>query len=804
MCVTDAIEEKTFMMRWIKTTMLATSLMLTGTSAATTAGTMVEAKRYLTEMPATFTKNLGQWPDEILFRASDRGTVYWFAKDGLYYQFTRGKSTPDTSPFDAASVPEAFPAPAEYEVLMIRARFKNLNPDVHVRAERLIDYKCNYFLGDDPAKWRTDVPNYESITYENIYEGIDLTFANTNRQLDCKLEISPGSDLSQLQIEYENVSSLSVGGNGELRIETSWGEVRARVPDVYTTTQEAECDAAVNTLLFDGNSLGFTAAEGDDRSQALVFSPGLVFGTFLGGGDWEEARCIQVELDSIYIAGETASANFPTAGPVWDHSYNLNLDLFLCRLTPNGNQLFTSTYLGGSGRDQCRAMEMVANSKLVVVAGWTNSADFPMTLPFDNTANGLNDAFVSVLPRTYFSLEASTYFGGTLDDHCQSMKAELLDSVLYVWLAGDTKSTNLPTVDAYDVSHNGSRDVFLAELRWPYIQSTAPSNPNLGYSTYYGGSDDEWGSGIAVDAVNGRVYITGRTGSSDFPTINAIDNTLGSFDAFVAGFDEAGNGQVYPLFSTFLGGPSNDNGSSIIRRPSGELIVAGTIQSHGLTTPGVFQSTLHGLQDVFVAIISANGSSLLRCTYIGGSDGEWLNDGVGSHVDSQGNIYVTGATDSPDFPLGDAFDVSLNGTNDVFAVKLSPDLSSLLYGTYLGGNQTDWATGIEVGSSGCILVTGYTLSSDFPVLDPYDGALNGLSDAFVTKLCIPTCGDADGTGILTISDPVFLINYIFAGGPAPNPLSNGDADCNSIVTISDAVYLINYIFAGGLAPCAAC
>lgn len=797
------------MMRFTNLIVLGISLVLVETAVATVAGARVEANRYRTEMPATFTKNLGQWPEEILFRASDHGTVYWFTKNGIYYQFTRKKGAAEAAAHNAASMREAnSPSALAYETLFLKAHFINSNPEPHVRTERLIDYKCNYFLGDDPAKWRTEVPNYESITYEDVYEGINLTFYKNRQQLECHLTVSPGSDLSRLQIEYENVSSLAVNGRGELRIETSWGELRAQVPDIHTMTPEAETDISIQAQLCESNSLGFTAVGGTARSQALIFSPGLVFSTLLGGGDWEEARCIQVELDSIYIAGETASANFPTTGPVWDHSYNLNTDVFLCRMTPNGNQLFTSTYLGGSGLDQCRAMEMVPNSSLVVVAGWTNSSDFPMNLPFDNTANGSNDAFVSVLPRTFFSLGASTYFGGTLDDRCQSMRAELLDSVLYVWLTGVTQSTNLPTVDAYDVSHNGSQDVFLAEILWPFVQSTAPSNAIIGYSTYFGGSSNDEGLSIAVDAVNGRAYITGYTGSLDFATVNAIDNTLGSIDAFVAGFDEAGNGQVYPLFSTYLGGPSNDKGSSIIRTPSGELIVAGDIQSNGLATPGAFQTALNGLQDVFLAKISASGSTILQCTYVGGSVNEGVNPDLTGRrlidVDLQGNIYLTGHTESPDFPSVSAFDASLNGLNDLFVVKFSPDLSSLLFGTYLGGTDVEWATGIEVISGGCVLVTGYTQSSDFPVLDPYDGALNGGSDAFVTKLCIPTCGDADGTEFVTISDAVFLINYIFAGGPAPNPLLNGDADCNSLVTISDAVYLINFIFAGGLAPCASC
>ncbi len=825
MHVTNAAKEKSSMKRWIKLSMLAMSLMLMGTSAATTAGTMVEAKRYLTEMPATFTKNLGQWPDEILFRASDRGTVYWFAKDGVYYQFTRGKSTPETSPFDAASVAEAIPAPAEYEVLMIRARFKNLNPDVHVRADRLIDYKCNYFLGDDPAKWRTDVPNYESITYENIFDGINLTFANANQQLECKLEISPGADLGQVLIVYDNVSSLLIDGDGKLQLETPWGDLETMAPPVHGSTSGDNRIRGICTRLLDSSTLGLAFYGGQDQSQAIALAPGLVFSTYLGAAGGDEGTAVRVFQDTVYVAGSTSSALFPVTSGAFDLTHNVPTDGFVSKFNPAGSALVFSTFIGGFGDETiCDLLIDAIADDAILLTGYTDAGGFPRMLPYDNTHNGLEDAFATALSRDGDELFMSTYLGGTGRDYGQGLAASLRITESQGWIdvivVGSTSSSDFPTANAFDATHNGLSDAFCTRLRWESPFWVPPSAPI--YSTYIGGTQTDRGLGISQWTSVGTPCLTGTTNSSNFPTANAYDQTLADNygDAFVCQFAVAGNGQLYPILSTYFGGandagsPYPDIGKSICRDTSsspGDIVVYGSAASDGLATTGSFDE-IRDKRDAFVARFNSSGNVLLACTYLGGQNDEyfsWENSyraGNSLALDA-GLVYVAGSTRSPDFPLKNAIDASLDGPEDIFVAKLDPSLATLHYGSYLGGTQQDVAQSISVGvnSSGeCVYICGDTYSGNFPIVNPYDGVGGSDLDAFVAKLRIPTCGDADGNGIATISDAVYLINFIFAGGPAPNPLLNGDADCNSIVTISDAVYLINYIFAGGPAPCAAC
>jgi hypothetical protein len=204
-----------------------------------------------------------------------------------------------------------------------------------------------------------------------------------------------------------------------------------------------------------------------------------------------------------------------------------------------------------------------------------------------------------------------------------------------------------------------------------------------------------------------------------------------------------------------------------------------------------------------VTKLSNSGNSLIYSTYLGG-EGEDM--GVGISVDDGGNALVTGYTDSINFPALNPYQTTLQGTHDIFVTKLSSSGNSLIYSTYLGGGGVDMGIRIAVYDSGYVYVTGYTESSDFPTLNPYQ-MYQGGGDAFVTKLTLTpqySCGDVDSDESVTIADVVFLVDYIFMGGAAPQPISLADVDCSGSINIADVVYLIGYIFSGGPAPCDGC
>jgi len=259
-----------------------------------------------------------------------------------------------------------------------------------------------------------------------------------------------------------------------------------------------------------------------------------------------------------------------------------------------------------------------------------------------------------------------------------------------------------------------------------YSEALLATYPKLNFSTYFGGSGgSERGYGIAVTE-DGSCYMTGQTGSSDFPTLNAYNNTFGgNRDAIVAKLTSSGS----LLWSTYFGGSDLDYSNDIAVASDGSCYIMGTTQSNDFPTQNAYNSTYNGNGDTFLAKFSTSGS-LLWSSYLGGSR---LDVGQSIAVASDGSCYVTGYTNSSDFPAQNAYDSTFNGGYiDVFVSKFSTN-GDLLWSSYLGGIGVDWGYGIAVASDGSCYVTGFTASSDFPTLDAYNPSSNGDWDVFVSK-----------------------------------------------------------------------
>ena len=318
------------------------------------------------------------------------------------------------------------------------------------------------------------------------------------------------------------------------------------------------------------------------------------------------------------------------------------------------------------------------------------------------------------------ALSYSTYLGGNGDDYGYGIAVDRSGSA---YVVGYTNSANFPLANAARGSFGGGADdAFVAKLN--------PAGNGLVYSTYLGGSDDDFGLAIAVDSA-GSAYVTGSTSSGDFPTANALQGSLNGLggNAFVAKLNPAGNGLVY---STYLGGGIFDVGQGIAVDTSGNAYVTGVTDSSNFpTTGGAFQRTYQGtVGTAFVSKINAAGNGLAYSTYLGGSD----STGNGIAVDSAGAAYVTGAANSANFPTAAPLQGVSGGAGDTFVSKLAPDGSALTYSTYLGGSGGDTGYGIAVDSSGDAIVAGQTNSPNFPTTNAAQNALGGADDAFVAAL----------------------------------------------------------------------
>ena len=366
----------------------------------------------------------------------------------------------------------------------------------------------------------------------------------------------------------------------------------------------------------------------------------LTYASFLGGEAWDAGYALAVDGDGyIYLAGDTASDHFPLQSP-YQPSREGDVDLFVAKLSPDGQTLVWATYIGGNGYDSLDITSTggaiaLDSQRQVVVAGITGSADFPVANAYDNWYGGQYDAFVLKLNAAGSGLVFSTYLGSYGVDAAGFVAIGPADSV---YVTGQTTSTAFPTLSAYQTSRRGSRDAFVAKF---------DAAGALVYSTYLGGTSEEAGYGIDVDD-SGRAYVTGETMSGTFPvTVDAFQPTLkGSTDAYLARLGPQGNTLEY---GTFLGGNYMDSGYSLVLDASHRAHVLGGSNSSAFpVTPGAYQGANGGGQDAFVCRFDPACTGLEYATFLGGYGAEY---GFGLALDGNGAACVTGYTTSPNFPL---------------------------------------------------------------------------------------------------------------------------------------------------------
>ncbi|QII12692.1 hypothetical protein KsCSTR_33130 [Candidatus Kuenenia stuttgartiensis] len=474
-----------------------------------------------------------------------------------------------------------------------------------------------------------------------------------------------------------------------------------------------------------------------NKTKELVIDP-LLASTYLGGQDDDRGRYLTLDASgNVYVTGLTSSSDFPTTVGAYDTSFNSSsYNVFVSKLDSGLTSLLASTYLGGSSHDYSHSLALDASGN-VYVTGLTSSSDFPTTVgAYDTSFNSSSyNVFVSKLDSKLTRLLASTYLG--IAGPTDSGPSIALDASGNVYVTGFTSSSDFPTtVGAYDTSRN-AYDIFVSKLDGRLTSLLA--------STYLGGSSDDYGKSIALDA-GGNVYVTGHTSSTNFPTTDgAYDTSSDKYysDVFVSKLD---SGLTSLLASTYLSGSSNDYSHSLALDTSGNVYVTGWTKSSNFpTTAGAYDTTYNGDYDVFVSKLDSDLMSLLASTYLGYSGYDY---GYSLALDASGNVYVTGLTSSSDFPTTvGAYDTSgnYNGDYDVFISKLNSGLTSLLASTCLGGSDSDGGRSLALDVSGSVSVMGNTKSSDFPTMvGAHDTSFNGGDyDIFISKLD----GDLSATSV---------------------------------------------------------
>jgi len=570
--------------------------------------------------------------------------------------------------------------------------------------------RTNYFIGRDAKKWRTDVRGYARVRCRGVYPGIDLFYYGNQKQLEYDFVVAPGGDPRRIRLGFEGAQALRLDVAGNLVVALDAGDVVQRAPRVYQQVGSRRQGVEGRWSPRGKNEAGFELGPYDAR-RAVVIDPPLSYSTYLGGSDYDAGVGIAVDsAGSAYVGGMTLSTDFPTQGPY--QTVPGSYDLFVTKLSPSGDSLVYSTYLGGSDADFGGSIAVDGLGNAYVV-GETASTDFPTQGPYQGDQPG-RDVFVTKLSPSGNSLSYSTYLGGKGDDYGSGVAVDGSGSA---YVIGYTLSTDFPTQNPYQTDR-ASYDTFVTKL--------SPSGSSLSYSTYLGGNDADYGDAIAVDGL-GSACVTGATLSTDFPMVNPLQTDQPLTDAFVAKLSPSGDGLVY---ATYLGGDGSDSGRGIAVDGVGSAYVIGNTQSTDFPTRDPLQGD-QPVGDAFVTKLAPSGG-LVYSTYLGGND---VDDGIAIAVDGSGRAYATGRTLSTDFPTRHPYQTD-QPARDAFVTQLAPSGSTLVYSTYLGGAGDELSPAIAVDNVGSAYVTGTTDSADFPTQDPYQED-QPLEDVFVTKLGLP-------------------------------------------------------------------
>lgn len=691
-------------------------------------------------------------PTEAVLKFKQKGEAGREMRDGRLK--LRGRQ------FPAARPPSNAPEPAPLRIKLVgantAARGEGLEP---------LATKVNYFLGNDPKQWRTSVPTFGRVGYQNVYPGIDLVYYGNQRQLEYDFVVAPGADLKQIALDFQAAGRIEIDRSGDLVMDRGGVPVRQRKPIVFQELNgvRREIDGRyvfrqddARYSVSDARRVGFEVGAYDE-TKPLVIDPVLVYSTYLGGLDFDHPWDIAVETNGcVYVVGETVSTNFPTAAARYSTNSGGLSDVFLAKLGPAGTNLIYSTYLGGNGADVGLGIALDGSGN-VYLTGLTASTNFPVTTNAISTKLNssayfgyyTDDAFVTKLDASGTNLLYSTFLGGGGPDEGNAIA---LDGSGNIYVAGDTASADFPTNETTAV-FGGGYDAFLVKLN--------TASTNLIYSTYLGGSGNDYVFGLGLDS-SGDAILGGVTTSFDFPITNAFQTNFagGTYDGFVTKISSDG---ATRLFSTYLGGDGNDEISRLALDNAGNIYLTGLTTSTNFPTSSALYSTNNGAEDAFVVKFDSTGTNLVYSTYLGGV---FNDEGWSIAVDTNGSAYVVGLTSSTNFPTVNAYQSVLGGFNDVFVLKLNSTGTALDYSTYLGGGGTDNGGGIALDGNGNAYVAGITGSIDFPVYPTTNGVQTsyggGTGDAFVAKLFPRNAelrAEMSGLSEVTILWPYGLPNF---------------------------------------------
>lgn len=658
------------------------------------AGARIQADLNFGRMPLYFIPNKGQIEGAAAYYIQGKDKTLYFCDEGLTFvlreQTTRGSKE---KMLDSKN-PALVAGPAESEKpgrsWTVKLDFVGANTSVRPQGRDETGAVISYFKGPE-KDWKTGLPSYSKIAYRELWPGIDLVFSGNMNELKYEFVVKPGADPSLIRLRYRGAEKVAIDKYGRLEVTTPVASFKDGVPIAWQETAGGKKDV----------SLAYDLA-----IKTAIDEPDFSYGLKVGAYD----PALPLVLDPVvivycgYIGGSSG-----------DNGYGIAVDRWGC------------AYLTGYTQ-------------------WPGTT-FPVKVGPDLTFNGWdNDSFVAKVKADGSGLVYCGFIGGA-DYGVDYAWGIAVDASGCAYISGETQSTqaSFPVTVGPDLTHSGGADAYVAKVN--------ADGTRLVYCGYIGGTSGDWGREITVDS-SGCAYVVGITDSTEtsFPVRSGPDlsfNGTTAGDAFVAKVRADGTGLVY---CGYIGGSSGDAGQGIAMDSSGCAYVSGTTYSSEATFPVIVGPCLthNGGADAFVAKVKADGTGLIYCGYVGGSDNENVG---GIAVDGSGCAYLTGSTRSTEtsFPVTVGPDLTYNGGDpnnfeygDAFVAKIKSDGSGLVYCGYIGGSKLDAGEGIAMDGSGCAHLAGFTYSTEatFPVSAGPDLTYNGDGDAFIAKV------KANGTGLI--------------------------------------------------------
>lgn len=653
--------------------------------------------------------NRGQWDEKIQYSVDlNQGKMYlenqgmtFFLTDALSHNHSESGHNHDNS---------------EEGIIHYHAIKQQLigsNPNPSKTEKNPSKHYANYFIGNNPSKWKSNIFSFDHVTFNEVYNGINIFYDGKNEQLSYNFEVSVGANPEQIQYEIEGANQVEITESGQLILKHSFGQIIQSAPIAWTISPDGSKSKVKCRFKKQGNTISFQFPNGYNTNEQLIIDPSLTFATFTGStaDNWGFTATPDVN-SNLFGGGIVFGVGYPTTSGAFDNTYNSGtgsfpMDVGITKYNATGNSLLFSTYIGGAGNETPHSIVAAPNGELYIY-GVTSSNNFPMPgTPYDNSFNGgpnvtensLNfngaDIYVARLSSNGSSLIAATFVGGSGTDglntnslhynYGDQFRGEItLDANQNVYISSTTASNNFPTVSANQGSLSGNQDAIIFKL--------TPNLSNLSWSTYFGGSGLETGNSITI-GTDGSVFVAGGTSSSNLPISSGNDLSYngGLSDGYVIRM----NGTSGALMSgTYMGMAEYDQTYFVQTDIDNSVYVYGQTESPWQISPGCYGNPNSGQ---FIRKYTTNLININWTTMIGASSGrveisptaflisncyDIYIAGWGGNLNSSGQ--ATGSTTTGFQVTPNAFQLNTNGSNFYLAV-LGKDAVNLKYATFMGG-----------------------------------------------------------------------------------------------------------------------